>query len=58
MSTLSRTALFPRCHAHYRPVCHSHHLHLVEVPLPSEANPVLEDKGYVGHEDKEGNGES
>jgi hypothetical protein len=50
--------IIPHCHAHYGPACHAHYLHLVEVPLPAEANPALEDEGYVGHEDKEGNRES
>jgi hypothetical protein len=50
--------LVPRRHATYGGGCHAHHLHLVEVPLPAEHNPALEDEGYVGHEDEEGDGES
>jgi hypothetical protein len=50
--------LVPRRHATYGGGCHAHHLHLVEVPLPADHNPALEDEGYVGHEDEEGDGES
>jgi hypothetical protein len=50
--------LVPCRHASYGGGCHAHHFHLVEVHLPTEHNPALEDEGYVGHEDEEGDRES
>jgi hypothetical protein len=50
--------IVPRHHTHHGPVCHTHYLHLAEVPLPAKTSPALEYEGYVGHEDEEGDGES
>jgi hypothetical protein len=59
-TTLS--CIIPPHHRYYGPCCTAHYLHVHNdssdiYPGLADHNPALEDEGYVGHEDEEGNGE-